>query len=186
MAGSAIRKGELGKWVQLKPKNGYDALQRIDQADFVLIDPPYRSSDGSADDWYRVMAAVTKAATLGGRWMAWYPIFRRDEPDALISMSGGEAFEFTWAMDAPGWVMKGCGMLADPETSELLRYQPGMLSSLAQSLGGELFIRSAGAQEKNTRNFGSTFYGYDSRSILTDPKSCHDSQLLQKINGPLN
>jgi 23S rRNA (adenine2030-N6)-methyltransferase len=149
MAGSAIRKGQLSTWVTLLPKSGYDALHRMEQADFVLIDPPYRSSDGSADDWDKVMNAVTKAKTLGGRWMVWYPIFRREEPDTLISMSGGTSFEFTWAQDAPGWVMKGCGMLADSETSDLLKYQPGMLRNLAQALGGEMSIRSATTEAKS-------------------------------------
>jgi 23S rRNA A2030 N6-methylase RlmJ len=158
MAGSAIRKGQLSNWVQLKPKNGYDALQRLDQADFILIDPPYRSSDGSADDWDKVMAAVIKAKNLGGRWMAWYPIFRRDEPDTLINMSGGNAFEFAWASDAPGWVMKGCGMLADPETSELLRYQPGMLKSLADSLGGVMSMRSAATQAECSQELSAALH----------------------------
>ena len=142
MAGSAIRKGQLSNWVQLKPKSGYDAINRLEQADFILIDPPYRSSDGSADDWDKVKNAITTAKTLGGRWMVWYPIFRRNEPDELLAMSGGTAFEFSWALDAPGWVMKGCGMLADSETAELLRYQPGMLKNLASALGGEMSIRS--------------------------------------------
>jgi 23S rRNA A2030 N6-methylase RlmJ len=172
MAGSAIRKGQLANWVQLKPKNGYEALQRMEQADFILIDPPYRSSDGSADDWDRVMAAVTKAKTLGGRWMAWYPIFRREEPDALIAMSGGEAFEFTWAKDAPGWVMKGCGMLADPETSELLRYQPGMLKNLADSLGGDMFIRSAATQTPFTQELSAALHDHIRAPLSTGQIPC--------------
>jgi 23S rRNA A2030 N6-methylase RlmJ len=154
MAGSAIRKGHLSNWVQLKPQNGYDALQRLEQADFILIDPPYRSSDGSADDWNRVMAAVTRAKAVCGRWMVWYPIFRRIEPDQLIDSSQGTAFEFTWALDAPGWVMKGCGMLADPKTSDILRYQPDMLKHLADALGGTVSIRSPASQAEFSQPSG--------------------------------
>ena len=154
MAGSAIRKGQLSTWVKLEPKSGYDALHRMEQADFILIDPPYRSSDGSADDWDKVMNAVSKAKTLGGRWMVWYPVFRREEPDALIEMSGGTSFEFTWAQEAPGWVMKGCGMLADRETADLLRYQPGLLTSLAEALGGTQTIHSGAAETKSPEQVG--------------------------------
>ena len=141
MAASAIRKGQLSSWVQLQPKSGYDALNKLDCADFILIDPPYRSSDGTADDWEKVMAAVNKARTTSRNWMVWYPVFRRDEPDELIRTSGGTAFELTWAPDAPGWVMKGCGLLTDPETASLMQFQPGMLRTLADSLGGLATIR---------------------------------------------
>lgn len=152
MAGSAIRKGCLSSWIKLEPKSGYDALQKIEQANFVFIDPPYRSADGTADDWNKVMAAVERVKQLARHWMVWYPIFRREEPDALIGMSGGTSFEMTWAPDAPGWVMKGCGMLADEESSSLLMMQRELLASLADSLGGEISVRLATPKTKTSQN----------------------------------
>lgn len=146
MAGSAIRKGQLSNWVKLEPKNGYDALNRLESSDFVLIDPPYRSSDGSADDWDRVTQALDRVMKLNTRWMIWYPLFRRQEPDTLIDRSCGTSFEFEWASDAPGWVMKGCGMLADPHTAEFLLSNDAMLNRLAHHLGGGLIVRPSASK----------------------------------------
>lgn len=141
MAASTIRKGQLSQWVSLHPKSGYDALEKTEHADFILIDPPYRSSDGSADDWQRVNQAVLRARQISSNWMVWYPVFRRIEPDALIETAQGVALELSWAPDAPGWVMKGCGMLMDPDTADILRFQPGLLKTLATALGGQLAVK---------------------------------------------
>ncbi|MEI6834242.1 MAG: 23S rRNA (adenine(2030)-N(6))-methyltransferase RlmJ [bacterium] len=143
MAASTIRKGQLSQWVSLEPRSGYDALENLEHADFVLIDPPYRSSDGSADDWQRVYNAVRRVKEISGNWMVWYPVFRRDEPDQLIEMSEGVSLELSWAPEAPGWVMKGCGLLMDHDTADILRFQPGMLKNLALQLGGEISVRSS-------------------------------------------
>lgn len=141
MAASAIRKGQLSKWVSLEPRSGYDALENLEGADFILIDPPYRSSDGSADDWEHVKQAVQRAKEIGKNWMVWYPLFRRNEPDELIEIAQGVSFELSWAPEAPGWVMKGCGLLMDHDTADILRFQPNMLKNLAAQLGGELTVR---------------------------------------------
>jgi 23S rRNA (adenine2030-N6)-methyltransferase len=148
MAGSAIKKGNLSPWVSLRPKSGYDALQKLEGADLIFIDPPYRSSDGTADDWDKVFQAAKRAMDLKTRWIVWYPVFRRDEPDELIRASGGVSFEFSWAPEAPGWVMKGCGMLMDQESADALRYQPGMLAQLAAALGGTHSVHSAATETK--------------------------------------
>ena len=140
MAASAIRKGALAPWVKLEPKSGYDALQKVDAADFVLIDPPYRSSDGSADDWGRVMDALKRVKAIAQNWMVWYPIFRRQEPDELLAVSGGRTFELLWADDAPGWVMKGCGLAVDEQTYQSLQSKVEWIEGIAQSLGGRLGI----------------------------------------------
>ena len=145
MAGSAIRKGQLSPWVKLEPKSGYDALNKLDRADFVLVDPPYRSSDGTADDWDKVMAALTRVKATAPHWMVWYPIFRRDEPDALIDMSQGTSFELTWADDAPGWVMKGCGLLMDPATAEIIQKRSQWFAELSGRLGGRMHVKSSAA-----------------------------------------
>jgi 23S rRNA A2030 N6-methylase RlmJ len=155
MAGSAIKKGQLSPWVRLEPKSGYDALQKMADANFVLIDPPYRSSDGTADDWSKVFKAVERAKAIGSHWIVWYPVFRRTEPDELIEFSGGTTFELEWAPEAPGWVMKGCGMLMDQESADLLRYQPGMLNSIAESLGGNMKIISSASKTKSTHQIPS-------------------------------
>ena len=141
MAASTIRKGQLSQWVSLQPRSGYDALEQLEHADFVLIDPPYRSSDGTADDWQRVMKAVRRVKQVTKNWMVWYPVFRRDEPDQLIEMSEGVSLELAWAPHAPGWVMKGCGLLMDHDTADILRFQPGMLKNLALKLGGDISVR---------------------------------------------
>ena len=141
MSASTIRKGQLADWVTLKPQSGYEALDKLEHVDFCLIDPPYRSSDGSADDWSKVNKALLRAKQISKNWMVWYPVFRRDEPDELIEISQGVALELSWAPDAPGWVMKGCGMLMDHFTADLLRFQPGMLRSLAAALGGQMSLR---------------------------------------------
>jgi 23S rRNA A2030 N6-methylase RlmJ len=141
MAASTIRKAQLAPWVSLEPRSGYDALEKLEAADFVLIDPPYRSSDGTADDWQKVETAVAKVKQVSKNWMVWYPVFRRDEPDQLIEMSEGVALELSWAPEAPGWVMKGCGLLMDHDTADILRFQHGMLKNLAVTLGGELAVR---------------------------------------------
>lgn len=160
MAGSAIRKGQLSQWVKLEPKSGYDALQKIDCADFVLVDPPYRSSDGTADDWDKVMAALTRVKNVARSWMVWYPIFRRQEPDALIAMSGGKSWELTWADDAPGWVMKGCGLLVDSATAEVLDLKSGWFGTLAERLGGRLEVRSPStAKAELAKNLGPSHEG---------------------------
>jgi 23S rRNA A2030 N6-methylase RlmJ len=153
MAGSAIRKGQLSQWVKLEPKSGYDALQKLDHANFILVDPPYRSSDGTADDWEKVMAALTRVKTISHHWMVWYPIFRRQEPDQLIKISGGKAFELTWADDAPGWVMKGCGLLVDPMTSEILARRQDWFTVLAERLGGRMTVRSSAAEAEASQDF---------------------------------
>lgn len=152
MAGSAIRKGQLSQWVKLEPKSGYDALHKLDRADFILVDPPYRSSDGTADDWDRVMCALTRVKMVSNHWMVWYPIFRRQEPDQLIQASGGKSFELTWADDAPGWVMKGCGLLTDPVTSEVLENREDWFATLAERLGGRMAVRSATTETKASQN----------------------------------
>ena len=173
MAGSAIRKGMLSPWIKLEPKSGYDALQKIEFADFVLIDPPYRSSDGTADDWDKVIAAVMRVKQLSSRWMVWYPIFRRDEPDALIEMSGGTSLEFTWAQDAPGWVMKGCGMLMDPQTAEILRSNSDLLKTLADALGGDFAVRSAAAKTEASEQISAAHHteagSFTNAQFLSNP-----------------
>jgi len=90
----------------------------------------------------QVQSAVHRAKKICKNWMVWYPIFRRQEPDELIAASGGMGLELTWAPEAPGWVMKGCGLLMDSDTADLLRFQPGMLKQLADSLGGTMSMRS--------------------------------------------
>jgi 23S rRNA A2030 N6-methylase RlmJ len=173
MAGSAIRKGQLSPWVKLEPKSGYDALQKLDRADFVLVDPPYRSSDGTADDWDKVAAAIVRVKTLSQHWMIWYPIFRRQEPDELIEMSGGKSFELTWADDAPGWVMKGCGLLTDPITSKVLENRRDWFATLAARLGGRMQIRSAASETKTFQNLSATHHiatsGGSNAHLLSNP-----------------
>jgi 23S rRNA A2030 N6-methylase RlmJ len=160
MAGSAIRKGQLSQWVKLEPKSGYDALQKVEKADLVLVDPPYRSSDGTADDWDKVMNALARVKSMARHWMVWYPLFRRQEPDALIAMSGGASFELSWAEDAPGWVMKGCGLLMDPASAKILKQRSSWLASLAERLGGRFDLRSATtAKTEPSQNIGSAHHG---------------------------
>ena len=153
MAKSAVRGSALENCVQVLPKCGYEALTSIEHADLVLIDPPYRSSDGTADDWESVGRAVDVCKAKGWRFLVWYPIFGRRDCDALIARSPRASFELVWKNNAPSHVMAGCGVVADPITFNVLKRQEGILQTLATVTKSQYTVVMSGACQLRAVNF---------------------------------
>lgn len=129
--------------IKFSPTNGFDAVLDGPPAGFSFIDPPYYPK--SRPDWRK--AAKCASALRAGKlqFMIWYPIYWPTEPNALVQAAGTKGFEVLWDRIGarPSQIIKGCGVVADGETTQVLDRHGDNLQSLAQWLGGELSERVA-------------------------------------------
>lgn len=158
MALCAIRKGSLEDVVTLVPRSGYDALQKLEAADLVLIDPPYRSVEGPSDDWRKALGAIERCKEKGLRYLLKYPIYNDQNVDhevmELLRVSGGKSFEIRWSEESQANVASGCGLLADPATASIVADARGLMEQVAADLECEFELAQADQSQVAVGNRG--------------------------------
>ena len=122
--------------------DGFRRARDLTKADLVLIDPPF--SPDAAADWRSVAATCRLLLKQQIRFLAWYPVFSPTNPQRLVAATECSAWELTWAPfgPKPSQNLKGCGILASPDLTEVLRGTKASLNVLASCLGGKFSVRS--------------------------------------------
>jgi len=127
--------------VEFSQEDGFRAVERSDEQDLILIDPPY--TPNPASHW----AACRKIARLLNRravpYLMWYPIFCHVDVQKLLDTCGWPGFEVVWqkADSGVGEGLPGCGMVAANGCDSVLESVTGSLELLADELGGRFVIR---------------------------------------------
>lgn len=126
---------------EFSQKDGYMAVEKLVEPNFVFLDPPYRPN--AKADW-RSLARV--CSVLGARhidFAAWYPFYWPTKPRELSNRTNNFAWEVHWAScgPKPSQNLKGCGMLVSNNLVSIMDNLQVKLNRMASCMQSKLIIR---------------------------------------------
>ena len=122
-----------------------DSFKYLENTDCHLlhVDPAYRLAEGLGDDWEKLKKLTPRWDKAGQRYLIWYQLFGPKKPSELVACSKGTSLEIHWPTTRKSkFVPKGCGMLLDEKSYQLMAQDSWYYTSLAALLGGGVMERS--------------------------------------------